>query len=32
VALQQELNLQYVAETRTKDVLIHASMENFRYD
>lgn len=27
--LQQEMNLKYVAETRTKDVLIHANMEDF---
>jgi len=27
--LQQEMNLKYVAETRTKDVLIHANVEDF---
>lgn len=27
--LQQEFNLKYVAETRTKEVLVHASMEDF---
>lgn len=29
IPLEQEMNLKYVAETRTKDVLIHASMDDF---
>jgi hypothetical protein len=27
--LQQEFNLKYVAETRTKNVLIHADIDDF---